>query len=66
MFPFKFHFKYLSFEALGLLERVFMKDLFENKDVKDNSVQCTDWDSNRECLKIWQSRQTFKFNNNYC
>jgi len=52
MFPFKFHFKYLSFEALGLLERVFMKDLFENKDVKDNSVQCTDWDSNRECLKI--------------
>ena len=29
---------------------VFIKYLFEN-DVKENSVQRTDWDSNRECLK---------------
>jgi len=35
------------------------------KDVKENSVQWTHWDSNRECLNR-QSRQTFKSNkNNY-
>jgi len=36
------------------------------KDVKENSVQRTDWDSNRECLNIRQSRQAFKFNKNNC
>jgi len=30
MFPLKFHLKYLLVETLGLLERVFIKDLFEN------------------------------------
>jgi len=43
-------------KTLGLLERVFIKDLFENvlkvKDVKEYSVKWTHWDSNRECLKF--------------
>jgi len=51
----------ISFEVslslkLGLLERVFIKGLFENvrkmKDVKEYSVKWTHWDSNCECLKF--------------
>jgi len=36
------------------LERVFIKDLFENEleDEKENSVQWTDWNSSLECLKF--------------
>jgi len=34
------------------------------KDVKENLVQWTDWDSNRECLNR-QSKQAFKFNKNH-
>jgi len=59
MFPFKFHWKWSQFEILGLLERVFIKDLFENERRKRNFSSV---DSDRE-----QSRQTFKFNKiNYC
>jgi len=32
--------------------REFYKDFLKIKDVKENSVQCTDWDSHRECLKF--------------
>jgi len=36
------------------------------KDVKENSVQWTDWDSNRECLKFDKVGKYLKFNkNNY-
>jgi len=38
------------FEALGLLERVLLS--LKMKDVKENSVQWTDWDSHRECLNF--------------
>ena len=65
MIPFKFHLKYLLFwffgfllktlgfleKTLGFLERALLKTCFKMKDEKENSVQWTDWDSNRECLE---------------
>ena len=43
LFPFKFHLKYLLVWNSWLIRGSFIKDLFEN----ENSVQWTDWDSNR-------------------
>jgi len=51
MIPFKFHLKYLLVSNSWFIEG-FIKDLFRNERRKENAVQCTDWDSNRECRKF--------------
>ena len=50
MFPFKFHLKYLLVWNSWFSGKSFIKDLLKMKDVMENLVQWTDWDSNRECL----------------
>jgi len=52
MFPFKFHLKYLLVLNYWFIGEFLLKICLEMKDVKENSVQWTDWDSNRECLKF--------------
>ena len=42
----------LSLKLLVYWKEVLLKIRFKMEDVTENSVQWTDWDSNRECLKF--------------
>jgi len=52
MFPFKFHLKYLLVWNSWFFSEFLLHICLKMKDVKENPVQWTEWDSNGECLKF--------------
>jgi len=52
MFPFISFEVSLSLKFLIYWNEFLLKICLKMKDLKENSIQWTDWDSNRECLKF--------------